>query len=199
MPGRILVVASETYSSSKLRSLLSGYKSAFVFTFVENRKEASEALKKISFEKVVTALKIPRLSDGYVFIAQMAEKYFKSENIIVVVDEKSDNVITSLHSRGVKQIYSATDLEGLAKAIVNASGTASSESKSVENITADVKFDLEKIKTVLNYIMGPVGNMIFKDVVRRWQDHADLNELLNLICDEIKDTEKIKQFNDSLN
>ncbi len=199
MPSRILVVESETYSSSKLKSLLSEYQKAIEFIFVENRKEASEILKRISFEKVVTALKIPRLSDGYVFIAQMAEKYFQSENIIVVVDEKTDNVLTSLHSRGVAHIYSATELGNVVKAIVNSAGSSSAVNKNVETITVHENFDLDKIKTVLNYVMGPVGNMIFKDVARRWQDHDDLNELLNLIKDEINDPEKIKQFSDNLN
>jgi hypothetical protein len=57
---------------------------------------------------------------------------------------------------------------------------------------------LEKIKTVLNNVMGPVGKMIFTDVVGRWQDHDDLSELLQLIKTEINDQEKIDLFQEHL-
>jgi hypothetical protein len=40
--------------------------------------------------------------------------------------------------------------------------------------------------------------MIFTDVVGRWQDHDDLNELLHLIKTEINDQEKIELFQEHL-
>lgn len=194
MSRRILVVKSEAYSFSKLKGLLSPYRHAFDFTFVENRKEASDALKGAPFDKVVTALKIPRLSDGYLFLAQITEKYIKSDGIIVIVDETTDNVITSLNSRGVVHIYSATGLEGVVGALNKANGVSSSMGENAQDDIITANYDLENIKTRLNYVMGPVGNMIFNDVVRRWQDHHDLNELFNLIKNEIKDQNKIDQF-----
>jgi hypothetical protein len=95
-------------------------------------------------------------------------------------------------------IYSATDLEGVVGALNKAAGITSSMSENVQDDITDANYDLEKIKTVLNYVMGPVGNMIFKDVVRRWQDHNDLNELFSLIKNEIKDQNIIDQFIENL-
>ncbi len=197
MSRRILVVKSEVYSYSKLKGLLSPYRHALDFTFAENRKEASEVLKGASFDKVVTALKIPRLSDGYLFLAQLTEKYFKSESIVVVVDEKTDNVITSLNSRGIVHIHSVTDLEGVVGVLNKETGITSSGDENVQDVI-NANSDLEKVKTILNYVMGPVGNMIFKDVVRRWQNHNDMNELFTLIKNEIKDQNKIDQFIENL-
>ena len=198
MSFRVLVVKSEIYLASELEDLLSDYSKAFDFTFVENRKEAVTILKQESFDRVVTALQIPRISDGYLFLSQLVDKHLKSENIIVVVDEKTDNVITSINSRGVVHIYSATSLESVVKVLVKAVGTTSSVNKKMQGSIAAVNYDLEKVKTELNYVMGPVGNMIFTDVVNRWQDHNNLSELLNLIQIEINDKEKIELFRDRL-
>ena len=198
MPRRILIVKSETYLSSKLKDLLSDYIDTFDFTFVENRKEAGAVLKQTPFDQVVTALKIPRISDGYVFLAQIVDKHFKSEDIIVVVDEKTDNIIQSINSRGVEHIYPATNLQNIAKALVKRAGLTLHNSNNGQVTPPDVKYDLEKVKTVLNYVMGPVGNLIFSDVVSRWHDHNDLSELFNLIQTEIKDQDKIKLFHDNL-
>lgn len=199
MPRRILIIKSETYLSSKLKDLLSDYIDTFDFTFVKNRKEAEAVLKQTPFDQVITALKIPRISDGYVFLAQIVDKHFKSEDIIVVVDEKTDNVITSINSRGIEHIYPATNLESIAKALVKRAGLTLHDSNNDQITPPGVNYDLEKVKTVLNYVMGPVGNLIFSDVVSRWNNHNDLNELLNLIQTEINDQDKIKLFHDSLN
>lgn len=198
MPCRILVVKSEIYLASELRNLLSAYNNAFDLTFVENRQEATAVLKQESFDHVVTALQIPRISDGYVFLAQLVAKHIKSDNIIVVVDEKTDNVITSINSRGVVHIYPATHLGSVVNVLVKAVGITSSVNSNTQGAIADVHYDLEKVKTELNYVMGPVGNMIFTDVVGRWQDHNDLSELFNLIQIEINDQDKIELFKDRL-
>jgi uncharacterized protein (UPF0254 family) len=182
-----------------LRDLLSDHINTFDFTFVENRKEAGIALKQSSFDQVVTALKIPRISDGYVFLGQIVDKQFKKEDIIVVVEEKNDNVIASINSRGVEQIYPATNLKDIATALVKRAGLTSGDSNNVQATVTDVYDDLEKVKTVLNYVMGPVGNLIFNDAVSRWSDHNNFNKLLTLIQNEIQDQDKIKLFQDSLN
>ena len=198
MPCRILVVKSETYSASKLEDLLAAYNNSFDLTFVENRQEAAAVLKQESFDKVVTALQIPRISDGYIFLAQLVANYIKSDSIIVVVDEKTDNVITSINSRGVVHIHPSTNLESVVNVLVKAVGITTSANSNTRSTIADVNYDLEKIKTELNYVMGPVGNMIFTDVVARWQDHNNLRELFNLIQIEINDQEKIDLFQDRL-
>ncbi|MGB3211146.1 MAG: hypothetical protein WBB19_10615 [Desulforhopalus sp.] len=195
---RVLLVKSDIYSDSKLMDLLSENISAFDFTIVKDRKEAGAVLKQKSFDQIVTALKIPRISDGYVFLAQIVDKYFKNESIVVVVDEKTENVVSSLNSRGVKHIYSADNLESVVAVLAKAIGITSSVSGTRQVGPAGEKHDLDKVKTVLNYVMGPVGNMIFSDVVHRWQDHNDLNELYILIQNEIQDDDKIKLFRESL-
>jgi DNA-binding NarL/FixJ family response regulator len=195
---RILVVKSESYWSSKFKDLLSNYNDTFDFTFVEDRKEAVAVLNKASFAQVITALKIPKLSDGYLFLAQIADKHFTSENIILVVDEKTDTLTSNLNSRGVVHLFPSKNLDKMLQFLVKANRKTSSVSDMIAGVTADMSHDLERVKTALNYVMGPVGNMIFKDVVRRWQDHNDLNELFNLIQLEIKDQDKIKLFHDNL-
>ncbi|MCP4338121.1 MAG: hypothetical protein GY799_04375 [Desulfobulbaceae bacterium] len=194
MSCRVLIVTSEIHLTSKLEKLLSDHKSSFDFTLVENRKEAAAVLKQESFEQVVTALKIPRITDGYLLLAQLVDKHFDSKKIIVLVDEKTDNVVTSIKSRGVEHIYPANDLKSVVTSLIEAAGKTSSRNGHVQQTITETNYDLEKVKTVLNYVMGPVGNMIYTDVVGRWQDHNNLGELFNLIKTEINDQEKIEQF-----
>jgi DNA-binding NtrC family response regulator len=196
MSCRVLVVTSEIDLASRLNKLLSDHKSSFEFTLVENRKEATAVLSQESFELVITSLKIPRITDGYLFLTQLVDTDINSKKVIVV-DEKTDSVITSIKSRGVAHIYLANDLKIVKKALIEETGKTSSNDEVQETIT-DATFDLEKIKTVLNNVMGPVGKMIFTDVVGRWQDHDDLSELLQLIKTEINDQEKIDLFQEHL-
>ncbi len=195
---KILIVKSDTYSASTLKDLLAAHHNVFDCTLVDNRKEAATALKQQTYAQVVTALKIPRISDGYVLLAQLADKHIQSNNIIVIVDEKTDSVVTSINSRGVAHIFPAANLNGVVKILVETSGAATSRHKNIQAAIADVSYDLEKIKSVLNYVMGPVGNMIFADVVVQWHDHNNLNELLELIKNEINDREKIALFQSHL-
>ncbi len=196
---KILIVKSDTYSASTVKDLLTAHSNVFDCTLVDNRKEAATAIKQQTFAQVITALKIPRITDGYVFLAQLADKHINSNNIIVVVDENTDSVITSIKASGVEHIFPASNLDGVVKVLVEASGTVSSGHKKIKDTFADVNYDLEKIKTVLNYVMGPVGNMIFADVVGRWHDHNNLVELFDLIKIEINDPEKIALFQGHIN
>ncbi|WP_167496515.1 hypothetical protein [Desulfopila sp. IMCC35006] len=195
---KILIVKSDTYSASALKDLLTAHHNVFDCTLVDNRKEATTALQQQAYTQVVTALKIPRISDGYVLLSQLADKHIQSNNIIVIVDEKTDSVVASINSRGVEHIFPAKNLDGVVKILVATAGAAPSGHKKNQADIADVTYDLEKVKSVLNYVMGPVGNMIFADVIVRWHDHNNLNELLELIKTEINDPEKIALFQSHL-
>jgi DNA-binding NtrC family response regulator len=115
MSCRVLVVTSEIDLASRLNKLLSDHKSSFEFTLVENRKEATAVLSQESFELVITSLKIPRITDGYLFLTRLVDTEINSKKVIVVVDEKTDSVITSIKSRGVAHIYLVNDLKSVKK------------------------------------------------------------------------------------
>ena len=53
---------------------------------------------------------------------------------------------------------------------------------------------MDMIKTSLNLVMGPVGNMIFIDATTKVANPNDLNSLINTIGNEIGDKKKTALF-----
>lgn len=197
MAYKILVVKAEPEFVSTFNMLLAGYGKDLDISHAVGRKEAMVELQTGVFDRIITAVKIPRISDGYIFLSHIV-KTLSSPRIIVVVDEKSDEVERSIHKLGIKQLFPATNVKGVLQAILEDAGL-----KSVERPHQAQPFDLglltiERIKNSLNWVMGPVGKMIFDDVAKEAGNQNDLNTLVNLIVRDIGDEKKAAMFRDHL-
>lgn len=198
MAYKVLVVKAEQDFASALNTLVTGYGKNFALSFVAGRKEAMTQLQSGMFDRIVTGLKIPRISDGYLFLSHIA-KTFAHQKITVVVDERSDEVLRSINVLGIKQIFSASNVQEVLQSIIEDSGLVSVQ-KNSEAQKRDVgSLDVDTIKNALNWVMGPVGNMIFNDVLASAENQGDLNSLIDLIAGEIGDEKKIALFRSHLN
>ncbi len=197
MAYKILVVKAEQDFVSTLNALITGYSKDLDISFVAGRKEAMLELKGGVFDRIVTALKIPRISDGYLFLSHVV-KTFTHQRVIVVVDEINDEVMRSIHVLGVKQLFSASNAKGVLQAILEDSGLIAVERKSGTEDMDVGQVTLDKIKIALNWVMGPVGNMIFSDVVATVGNQNDFSRIINLISGEIGEEKKIALFREHL-
>ncbi len=197
MAYKILVVKAEQDFVSTLNALITGYSKDLDFSFVAGRKEAMLELKNGVFDRIVTALKIPRISDGYLFLSH-AVKTFTQQRVIVVVDEINDEVMRSINVLGVKQLFSAANAKGVLQAILEDSGLIVVERKSSTKDMDVGQVSVDKIKIALNWVMGPVGNMIYSDVVATVGNQNDLSRIINLIAGEIGEEKKIALFREHL-
>ncbi|MFH0780640.1 MAG: hypothetical protein V2B20_01645 [Pseudomonadota bacterium] len=197
MAYKVLVVKAEQDFASALNTLKTGYGKNFALSFVAGRKEAMTQLQTGMFDRIVTGLKIPRISDGYLFLSYIA-KTFAPQKITVVVDEKSDEVMRSIKVLGIKQIFSASNVQEVLQSILEDSGLISVQKKSeVQKIDVG-HLNLDKIQNALNWVMGPVGNMIFRDVSATAENQGDFSTLIDLIAEEIGDEKKVALFRDHL-
>jgi hypothetical protein len=197
MAYKVLVVKAEQDFASALNTLITGYGKNFALSFVAGRKEAMTQLQAGMFDRIVTGLKIPRISDGYLFLSYIA-KTFAHQKITVVVDEKSDEVMRSIKVLGIKQIFSASNVQEVLQSILEDSGLISVQKKSeVQKIDVG-HLNLDNIQNALNWVMGPVGNMIFSDVSATAENQGDFSTLIDLIAEEIGDEKKVALFRDHL-
>ena len=197
MAYKILVVKAEQDFVSTLNALITGYSKDLDISFVAGRKEAMLELKNGVFDRIVTALKIPRISDGYLFLSHVV-KTFTHQRVIVVVDEINDEVMRSINVLGVKQLFSASNAKGILQTILEDSGLIVVEKKSSTKDLDVGQVSLDKIKIALNWVMGPVGNMIYSDAVASAGNQNDLSRIIDLIAGEIGEEKKIALFRDHL-
>lgn len=197
MAYKILVVTAEQDFASVLNPLIVHYGTSFSLSFADGRKEAMTHLQSGIFDRIVTGLKIPRISDGYLFLSHLV-KTFAHQKITVVVDEKSDEVIRSINLLGIRQIFSTSSVQEILQAILEDSGRIGVSKKNDAQERDVAHLNLEKIQTALNWVMGPVGNLIFSDVSARAKGQGGLNVLIEMIADEIADEKKIALFHDHL-
>ena len=198
MAYRILVVKAEQDFVASLANLLSGYGDGFAVSIAVDRKEALNELQSGVFDRIVTSLKIPRISDGYLFLSHIV-KTLTEQKIIVVVDEKSEEVERSLHNLGIKQLFSVGNVKGVLQAVLEDAGMARQATPTAMAGTAKVgDLSVERIQTALNKVMGPVGNMIFTDIASQVGDNKDLQRIVTLIAKEIGEEKKIALFHQHL-
>jgi CheY-like chemotaxis protein len=197
MAYRILVVKAEHDFVTTLASQLGGYGESFAVSSVVGRKEAINELKNGVFDRIVTALKIPRISDGYLFLSHIG-KTLAYQKVIVVVDDKSDEVERSLHNLGIKQMFSAANVKGVLQSLLEDAGLGQRQSMVAARVGEGGDLSIDNIKTALSLVMGPVGNMIFNDIASRVGDSGDLQQLVSLIANEIGEEKKISLFQQHL-
>ncbi|MBU1566916.1 MAG: hypothetical protein KJ630_14990 [Proteobacteria bacterium] len=197
MAYKILVVKAEQEFVSTLNTLITSYNNDLSFSFVAGRKEAMLELQKGMYDRIVTALKIPRISDGYLFLSYIV-KTLTCPQIIVVVDEKNDEVMRSINVLGIKKLFSASNVKGVLQAILEDSGLIDVQTKSELKDLDVAHLSVDRIKNSLNWVMGPVGNMIYCDAAASLKNQNDLSTLINLISGEIGEEKKIALFRDHL-
>lgn len=198
MAYKILVVKAEKEFATTLNALIAGYGNKFKMSYVAGRKEAMSELQTNAFDWIITALKIPRISDGYLFLSHVV-KTLIHKKVIVVVEEKNDEVLRSINILGVKQLFPATNVGAVLQTILEDSGISDvSKESDIKDIGVS-RLSSEKIKTALNKVMGPVGTLIFNDAAEEMDNSDDLNRLVHLIIREIGEEKKISLFRNHLN
>ena len=194
MSTSILVVKPEAEFTSRLTALLSPHAATLSVHLVKNRKEALAALEKASFQQIVTSLRIPGVSDGYRFLAQVVNKAVESKKIIALVDHKTDGVRAGIAAIGLEHIYAADDFEGIIKVILENAGLVSAPVKRAATLSETGAVTVTEVRSALSRVMGPVGALIFENAQRLWTNTHDINELVKIIVAEIDEEEQVKQF-----
>lgn len=198
MSFKVLFVESDMDIVSGFKEEISDYADQFDIRYAGTREEALSLIDQLDFSKVITGLKIPRISQGYYFLSEIVNKKIEGQHIIIIVDKIDVMVKSSIHAMEIANLFSKTELTGVVQILLASAGlTASGDQKKSETF-AGGKINLENIKTSLNIVMGPVGDIIFKDVCNRWTNQNNPQELINLIKTEIKDTNKIGLFLENL-
>jgi len=197
MAYKILVVKAEQDLVAALSDRLSDFGDGFTVSSVTDRREAMNELKSGVFDRIVTALKIPRISDGYLLLSHIV-KNFSSHKVIVVVDEKSEEVERGLRNFGIKKLFSAGNVKGVLQALLEEVGMMRQPVPAGNSGGESGNLSVERIRNALNWVMGPVGGMIFADIAARAGGSADLQRLVSLIADEIGEEKKITLFHQHL-
>ncbi|MBW2364202.1 MAG: hypothetical protein JRF25_03795 [Deltaproteobacteria bacterium] len=68
----------------------------------------------------------------------------------------------------IENLFSKTELTGVVQTLLASTGLAAPGDQKNPEYFAGAKINLDNIKTSLNIVMGPVDDMIFKDVCHRW-------------------------------
>lgn len=152
-----------------------------------NRLSALERLKKNkNIDYLAMTLTIPRITDGYILLAKVADKIFPSKKIFVFTKEITSKVICSVKMHKVDNIYKITEIRSFFEKI-----------SSNENITREIGIyndDIKIITEALNQVMGPVGHFIFEKCYSPEENIYQKNSLIEKIAKEIGNKEQIEDF-----
>ncbi|MDK9707408.1 MAG: hypothetical protein OEL83_10195 [Desulforhopalus sp.] len=191
----VLVVTPEEAFASQLAAKLAPHAATVKLHVVASRKEAIAVLELSTFQKIITALKIPGVADGYRFLQHLATKITDKKNIIALVDQKSETVQSGIAAFGIDQSCAKNDLDTIVRMLISRTGlnatTAPPHEKSIPLPTAG---STDEIRAVLNQVMGPVGMFIFQQAVNIWKNRDNHQELLDIIAKEIGVEEQVRQF-----
>jgi len=193
MSTTVLVVNPASAFLGQLSERLAVLHTQIGFKVAANRLEAMEDLGKSSYQFLITSLKIPRLSDGYRFLAQVAGKMIDADKMLVLVDEKTGGVTTSLTGIGLQHIATPKEYDEIAHIVVHRLGLAVPVGKPVTATTLTSE-ETEWIRKALNQVMGPVGSRIFEKALSLWGNTGAPEELIAIIAGEIGEEELIDQF-----
>lgn len=201
MSSNLLVVEQKAHFVSQLKYALAEKSKGFTCMSVIDRKQAMIKLQQFQFDKIITSIKIPRVSDGYLFLGHLL-KSFRKKDIIVLTSSSNEEISRSITTLGVDHIYQLDDIQGIISLLhpgleqkANIAQTASHaqlQTADTENLRA------EKIQSALQLAMGPVGNMIYEDATMLQKDPDDMRELLQIITAEIAEQDTIQVFLEKL-
>ena len=120
----ILVVGAARQFCSGLGELLASHGEGVLLHSVDNRREALPVLEERRFTQLITALRIPGVSDGYRLLSQVAGKVLDGRKIITLVDCNNDKVRGDIGRFGVENVYTQADLEAIKSLILGHAGMA---------------------------------------------------------------------------
>jgi len=199
MSAKILVVTPEMDFCKQLQTAINERRENMELSFVPGRQEALQRLRQHTFDRVITGLKIPRVSDGYLFLTHLT-KTVTEEKIIVISEDPNPELQRSIGGLGIEALLYMNDipriLSGLLKSATKTADDAKTEG--LTQATAAGNYDAAKIMATINWVMGPVGKMIYDDAMEELADKNDLDQLLARIAEEIDDPSKIELFYNKL-
>ncbi len=150
-----------------------------------NRDEAIALLQKDkTIDTIIMPLSIPRVADGYIFLAKVANKLIPSKNIVVLAQKINEQIEHSVKMYGIEHLYTTAEMNIVAQEF--RFGTF--EKKQLPG------FDTRKVQEALNEVMGPIGPFIFEKSYKFCKSANDITLLVEKIIDEIGDREKAMQF-----
>ena len=192
MTSNVLIVHPDTGFWADFSAEIKKNSTEILLHTAGSRVQAATIAGSQPFDHIVMSLEIPRLTDGYLLIGRVFSRVIAKNRIIVLVKQKTDAIISSLHSLQVQHIYTYDDrkviIEILSKRLHN-KVTASTAGPG-NSITVATK----PIYSALCHVMGPVGAVIYKKATQRWQNTSDFDALITLITEEIGDKQQIRRF-----
>lgn len=192
----VLVVHPQPTFLPQLRKKLAIYQTEIDFTIVDSRLTALTAMQRSPYQFLITSLKIPRLSDGYRFLSQVAGKEIDTHKILAIVDEKTSGVNASLTSLGIHHLAAVTDIDEMVGTMAPNLGSPLATTPRAADRPSDISPSTEKMQRALNQVMGPAGSIIFRKVLPRWNHTESLEDLAKIIAREIGEGELSDQFLD---
>lgn len=171
--------------------------------YADGAGAAREILRRDPVDLVLTELAIPRAVDGVKFLA-FVKSQVPGAKCILMTGSNSSLLQATLKTAAIEAHYrKPLDIGSVVNGALAALGEAAVPSGPPSGVGAGsseaLSDALDDLKTQLARIMGPVSQIIFDNAVRQWRDAggvagSDLPELVRIICREIDDPVREKQY-----
>jgi DNA-binding NtrC family response regulator len=173
----------------------------------DSAEAAREMLRREPVDLVVTELAIPRAVDGVKFLA-FVKSQVPGARCILMTGADSALLAATLKTAAIQGHYrkplalDALTADALT-ALGETPGPAGSPPAAGARSSDALPDALDDLKRQLARIMGPVSQIIFDNAVKQWRDgggggRSDLPELVRIICREIDDPGREKQYRGSV-
>lgn len=162
---------------------------------------AREILRRDPVDLVITELAIPRAVDGVKFLA-FVKSQVPGAKCILLTGTDSALLSATLKTAAIEDHFrKPLDIRSVVDGAMAVLGEGPAPAGSPAGAEApEVLSDaLNDLKAQLARIMGPVSQIIFDNAVRQWrgaggENRSDLSELVRIICREIDDPAREKQY-----
>ncbi|PID43061.1 MAG: hypothetical protein CSB48_07110 [Proteobacteria bacterium] len=190
MPPTVLIVNNDLSFLDSATKLVRQESLGIEIVSATNRLNAMDILKGgASVDYLLMTFAIPRLSDGYLLFAKVAEKLIPTKNIFVFVNELTAQISYSARMHGVERLYEIGEFDRILKEL---SDTTAPEK--LVNEPASYTNDPEKIQAALNEVMGPIGSFIFEQCSGAGKHTDDTSLLIANIAKELGSRDLVEQF-----
>ena len=173
----------------------------------DSAEAAREILRRDPVDLVLTELAIPRAVDGVKFLA-FVKSQVPGARCILMTGSTSPLLQATLKTAAIERYYRKpldirSVVDGVLASLGEASGLSDPPSAVGAGSSEALSDALDDLKTQLARVMGPVSQIIFDNAVRQWKSAgggapSDLPELVRIICREIDDPVREKQYRDSV-
>jgi DNA-binding NtrC family response regulator len=167
----------------------------------DSAEAAKEILRREPVDLVLTELAIPRAVDGVKFLA-FVKSQAPGAKCILLTGTDSPLLPATLKTAAIEHHFrKPLDIRSVVDAAMAALGEGPSPTGSppAAGSSETLSDALNDLKTQLARIMGPVSQIIFDNALRQWRgagvgNRSDLPELVRIICREIDDPAREKQY-----